>query len=502
MSRLLKFGIVGAVVAICVALAVLKSSFWQSFDQTGNGYGSKLACGAVFGAGRSLEHVLSAELTFPPVKYGREFTLDMDSRCVSVQGRWPFASPARKACFRSHRLGCHLIPLESKNSSYQLTNLDTEDWGESSLDNLDEDWPLGNLAAAKARVNLEALDRAVGTHFADTRLHARAFILIVDGQIVYEKYGDGCNSTTRLLGWSATKSLVNALIGLRVQEGALDLNTTLAALIPEWHGKPHLQSLTIKQALQMSDGLDIDEHYIPGGAVTDMLFVKESVKGFVDHSAKTARRPRGEGCFHYSSATTNLLCRALAGTFQSQSDALKYPTKALFAPLRAHSFRLEAGSDGGFLGSSFGWATARDWAKLGQFFLNGGKLSNDLATANGQMLPKDWVKFSTTPTPTSKGAYGAHFWLGGNNSLEGVDKERVAECDKVFPTRLDPPRDWLRTAFPQGTFLMHGFEEQCIAINPLRGIVLVRLGASKEVVLKWDKPAFYSAVFAAVGPAS
>jgi hypothetical protein len=70
-----------------------------------------------------------------------------------------------------------------------------------------------------------------------------------------------------------------------------------------------------------------------------------------------------------------------------------------------------------------------------------------------RMLPEGWVDFSKKPTPTSEGAYGAHFWLGGNNTAIGDDstegRERSKECDGIFPTRLDPDRNWLRHAFPQ-----------------------------------------------------
>ena len=146
------------------------------------------------------------------------------------------------------------------------------------------------------------------------------------------RYGDDCDENTRLLGWSASKSVVNALVGLRVQEGAMKLDTPLAATVDVWQEKgnqPHLQTATFEQALRMSDGLDGDEAYIPGGGVTDMLFVEGSVDKAIKHAVENGRRPRGEGCFHYSSTTTNIIAKALMATFDTLADALRYPTEAL-----------------------------------------------------------------------------------------------------------------------------------------------------------------------------
>jgi len=404
------------------------------------------------------------------------------------------------------------MPQDSSSAVYPLPPLSPE------ADTQAREWPLGDvqdasrLAAASARVDLPALRRAVDAHFDDTRLHARAFLLLVDGQVVFERYGDGCDAHTRLLGWSASKSVLNALVGLRVRDGALRLDSPLAASIAAWQAQgqplPLLQSLTVAQALRMQDGLDVDEAYGPGGAVTDMLFVGASVDKVLQHAAEKGRRPRGEGCFHYSSATTNVIAKALVGTFGTLAGALQYPTEALFRPLGARSFRLEASADGAFVGSSFAWATAQDWARLGLLYLYDGKwwddgaVSAEPALMTRRLLPQGWVAFSSQPTATSGGSYGAHFWLGGNNTAAGdgtaAGRQRSYECDGVYPTRLDPDRSWLRHAFPQDTFLMHGFEEQCVAVQRARGVVMVRLGASKEVVLRWDKVGFYQQVFSAV----
>lgn len=139
----------------------------------------------MLGAGRSLESVLRAELVFPPVKFGRTFTVDRKKGCVTVQAWWPEAAPAATAWYRSHRLGCLLLPHGSSSDSvYPLPPMSPEE------DTQAREWPLGDTfeatrhAAAAARVDLPALQLAVDAHFADTKLYARAFLLLVDSQIV------------------------------------------------------------------------------------------------------------------------------------------------------------------------------------------------------------------------------------------------------------------------------------------------------------------------------
>ena len=516
MASMILWSVLGVVLSI---LCLIKLPIFAAFDKIGNGYGSKLACGAVFGAGRTLESVLDAELTFPPAKYGRSFDVDNEKRCITVQGKWPFASPAATSCYHSHRLGCFLLPRNGED--YELPDAPVEDLDEllsKTNPKLNFEWPLGNsehskrTVSSKTKVNLPALQKIADEHFGNTELHARALLLTIDGEVVFEKYGDDCDANTRLLGWSATKSLLNALLGARIHDTEqISLDTSIATLLPEWNDMPHLTSLTIRQALRMQDGLDVDESYFPGSSITEMLFINGTVDGIIE-KAKGGRRPRGENCFHYSSATTNILCKALAASFSSIADNLAHVV-SLFNAISTSSFRLEHDVSGNCVGSSFGYATARDWARLGLLYMydgmwwEQGESHADPAKRTKRIFPEGWVDFTKSPTKTSRGQYGAHFWLGGNNTAAGDDavlaKHREKDCDVIFPTRLEPRRDWMYN-IPQNTFFMHGFEEQMIAINQgdegtsQSSFVLVRLGATKEKVVNWNKDKFYSDVFGTI----
>ena len=186
-------------------------------------------------------------------------------------------------------------------------------------------------------------------------------------------------------------------------------------------------------------------------------------------------------------------------------------TTNFFKDLGVDTFRLETDVNGNCLGSSFGWATARDWARLGLLYMYDGfwwdieTIIPDSHDRTKQILPDGWVDFTKTPVKTSNGVYGAQFWLGGNNTALLDDdtisaRHREKECDEIFPTRLSPSRDWMKH-LPNGSFFMHGFEEQAVIIHqgePKTGkpsFVLVRLGATKEKVLKWDKSKFYRDIF-------
>jgi CubicO group peptidase (beta-lactamase class C family) len=257
--------------------------------------------------------------------------------------------------------------------------------------------------------------------------------------------------------------------------------------LKEWANDPR-STLTLREMLRMSDGLDFDEIYHPAKDAPTMLFTTPHTSDIV--FARHLRVHRGqERCFSYSSATTNILCRFMRENLKS--DYLSFPERALFRPLGMRQAVLETDAGGTFVGSSFGWASARDWARFGQLYANDG-MWPDGQGAMYRLLPDGWVNFSSTPAPSSDNVYGAHFWLGGR--LAETERTQVEHCNKLYPTRSDPPRDWVRKAFPSGTFFAHGFEEQVVAIVPSKDTVLIRFGSTKEVVLQWQKPEFYAAI--------
>jgi CubicO group peptidase (beta-lactamase class C family) len=375
----------------------------------------------------------------------------------------------------------------------------------------------------------------VSAHFADTRLHTRAFLVVKDGALVYERYGDGFGPSTPQLGWSMTKSITSTLLGMRHKEvGALGTGdpvrvdewddhkaaaaaaavatsqATTATAVESTTGPPPSPVLTIGHALRMADGMDFDEAYEPGWSTTAMLFTEAAaVTGIMP--VPVHRSPPGQ-CWQYSSLASNVLQRTLKGSFATVAEYLAYPEAALFGPIGIEGAAMETDPTNTFVGSSFSYMPARDWAKLGLLWLSDGvwpspptgtgaaAAPGNPSVAGTRLLPEGWMTFATTPTPTSNGVYGAQFWLGGNARMEEGSPE-VAACDALFPRRAKAPgHGWKRDAFPRGTFLAHGFEDQMVAMVPSKGVILVRLGATKEVVIDWAeaKVALYRGVLAAI----
>lgn len=121
--------------------------------------------------------------------------------------------------------------------------------------------------------------------------------------------------------------------------------------------------------------------------------------------------------WNYSSGTSNLLSGILRDQFGSRQEYLDYPYKALIDKIGMHSMLLEVDMEGNYVGSSYGWATTRDWAKFGTLYLNSGNWNGE------QLFSPKWVDYITKPTAHSKGVYGAHFWLNAGGKFPDVPRD-------------------------------------------------------------------------------
>jgi CubicO group peptidase (beta-lactamase class C family) len=200
----------------------------------------------------------------------------------------------------------------------------------------------------------------------------------------------------------------------------------------------------------MSSGLDFDEDSInPRGGVLFMLLRAPDVPAYAAMSPLAAAPGTR---WRYSSATTNVITGAMR---RVMGDAfLAFPRRALFDPIGMHSAVLETDAHGNFIGSSFMWATARDWARLGQLYLDDG------VWEGARILPAGWVTYSRTPAPAAPDRrYGAHFWL------------KIADAYR----RASPS-----FALSADVFHAVGHEGQFVTIVPSRRLVVVRLGLTRK----------------------
>ncbi|HSB58760.1 MAG TPA: serine hydrolase, partial [Methyloceanibacter sp.] len=333
--------------------------------------------------------------------------------------------------------------------------------------NQDALWPEGervDLEAIPAGVNRAALDAGMKAACAEPdpkqpRRRTRALVVAYDGRIVAECYGSGFDANTPLLGWSMAKTATNTLIGLRVQDGKLA--TTNRELLSEWKGDARSE-ITLEELLRMTSGLDFKEDYGATGDAGKMLFV-ESDKSAYAAAKKPLAHPPGT-YWDYSSGTTNVLARVLRRTFADDDDQgyLRYPRERLFEPLGMSSAVFEPDAAGIFVGSSFLYASARDWARLGLLYLRDGVWQGK------RLLPEGWVPYTVTPVrEASNERYGAQVWLK-------LDQGPASN----LPDLGEPP-------FPEDAYYMLGHDGQTVAIVPSRDLVIVRLGLTRDDC-SWD----------------
>ena len=266
-----------------------------------------------------------------------------------------------------------------------------------------------------------------------------ALLAVQGGDVVLERYGPDTSADTTLISWSTAKSVTQALLGIAIRDGYIDADLDLPAPVPEWQRADDARrAITIRHLLTMTSGLQFVEDYVDADIshCIDMLFGA----GQHDVAAYAAGLPLEHEpgtVWSYSSGTTNILARMI-GDAVGGPDAMKvFVHAALFDPLGMTSADPRFDDAGTFIGSSFLYATARDFARFGELYLAGGR----------DVLPGGWVEAARTPVPIvpddEPSGYGAHWWLW-----------------REFP----------------GTFAAHGYEGQYIVVAPDRDLVLVRLG--------------------------
>lgn len=294
----------------------------------------------------------------------------------------------------------------------------------------------------------------------------RALLILHGGRIAAERYSGDITADTPLLGWSMAKSVMNALAAILVREGKWSLDMPLP--IAAWGGTGDARGgITLDHALRMSTGVAFDEETtftLPD--VVTMLMAEPDMAAFaIDKPLEAAPGTR----WQYSSGTSVILAQAMREAFARHEDYAAFPRHALFEPLGMTSAVLETDARGTFVGSSLMYATARDWARLGLLYLQDG------VWGGVRILPEGWVQYTRTPAPAdSLGRYGAHFWL------------RIPEGYSASGAPL--PADAFHAAGHQGQF---------VSIVPSRGVVVVRLGATRHDGA-WDQAAFVSDVLAAL----
>ncbi len=388
-------------------------------------------CSSVFLAHRSVEFTDTYDNNFDPVHLAED-QVDMKQKTASAS---LFGLKERKAIYREG-LGSVLVDDDFDEKASVLTPNRTKT-------NTGLAYPYGSLQQKDTifeTIDYNKIHKTVSSIFDEEGEYiqkTRAVLVIYKDQIIAEKYIEGLTNDSRLLGWSMTKSILSTVYGVLQKQGKIVLKDK--APIAEWQNDDR-KEITINNLLQMNSGLEWDEDYGSISDVTRMLYLDTDMTRSQIHK-KAIHKPNEH--WYYSSGTSNLLSGILRKKLGNDQEYLDFPYREFIDKIGMHSMLIEADMAGNYVGSSYAWATVRDWAKFGLLYLHKGNWNGT------RIFNEDWVDYVTTPSPTSDGDYGGHFWLNAGG---------------FYP---DAPRDM---------FSANGFQGQRVFIIPSKDLVIVRFG--------------------------
>ncbi|MEO0484950.1 MAG: serine hydrolase [Pseudomonadota bacterium] len=388
-------------------------------------YAAKIVCTNVFWADRDAQDVLEVDVQAPGHPLLRFVSASVDPERGQVQTRI-FGLFAPATAQMRPGLGCANVQGEPPATAAGIST-------EIALPPAEALWPDGQAVTPLRNAALDAVlnDPALlGPGY-------RGVVIVKDGRILAERYGAGFDEATPLLGWSMTKTVTAALIGTLVQSDKLALEAPLTGSFPAWAADGRAE-ITLSDMLSMTSGLAWNEGYGSVSDVTRMLYLEGDMAGF---AASLPLEAAPGASFAYSSGTSTMLARVWQDAVGESS--LSYPQRALFEPLGMASAVMEADANDTFVGSSYMYATARDWARFGMMLARGGQWDGE------QIVPEAFVARMAAPVGPSDGRYTqGQMWREAGRDQAPIE-------DGV----------WMR-----------GHDGQFVGVFPDRDLVIVRLG--------------------------
>ncbi len=393
------------------------------------GYSAKNMNSSVFLAGRTLAFTDSTDNNFSPINLASD-VVDVAKKSASSS---VFGLLSRTAIYREG-VGSVVITNDFD------TSLKVPVPKRAKPDNITA-YPFGNADqkdSILSTIYYNKLNKTVENLFTNNT-QTRAVLVLYKNQIIAEKYAKGFTKNSRILGWSMTKSIMSTVFGIMQTQGKI--NVLDKAPVAAWKNDER-KEITFNDLLHMNSGLEWDENYNEISDVTKMLFLEK------DMTKIQAEKPlvgKPNESWNYSSGTSNLISGLIRSQFNSHQEYLDYWYREFIDKIGMNSMVIETDMTGNYVGSSYAWATPRDWAKFGLLYLNKGNW-------NGQQLfDATWVDYITTPTNGSKGTYGGHFWLNAEGQFPDV---------------------------PKNMFFADGYQGQFVFVFPDQDLVLVRMGLS------------------------
>ena len=465
--------ILGFVVILCAAIAYAGYRNREYAEQLpiGSAFKAKTLCAAVFVSGREPGVVEQEDIGFSTLFKLFKAKIDRSEKSVTcpVLGVGLF----EKKAIYVDKLGAVLLSGFPEESIRQWRPVMPDP---KPADFKATPWPMGDRmpdGPPSVNIDMAKLKTAVDKLFIEAdpkkRLYTRALLVVYDGRLIVERYGSRISQEMPLLSWSMAKSVTNALIGILVRKHKISLRAP--APVPEWQSTDDQRhAITVDQLLRMSSGLEWVEAYAeqPVSDVNIMLFLKPDMGAYAASKPLSAQP---DTVWKYSSGTANILCRMIRDVLGSREEYWAFPRRELFNKIGMRSAVWGTDASGTFIGSSYLYATARDYARFGLLFLNDGVWQGQ------RILSEGWVDYTTTPTPAApKGQYGAHFWLNRGKTSDPANRR--------YPQ------------LPQDTFFAMGYQGQTIAIILSHKLVIVRLGMTYDD--NWGMETFIKSVLSAI----
>ncbi|MGJ4927794.1 serine hydrolase domain-containing protein [Bradyrhizobium sp. HKCCYLS2038] len=305
------------------------------------------------------------------------------------------------------------------------------------------DFPEGAAVEPGDAALKAALDHAFEEPAAPPFRRTKAVVVVKDGRLIAERYAPSIGVDTPLIGFSMTKSVTNALLGILTRQGKISPSNP--APVAEWReaGDPR-HDITIEQLMRMTSGLALDETN-SGFDASSQMDIHRDMAAFAVHAPLLA--PPGQR-WAYSSATTQILARIIRDAAGGPEQAIELAWRELFNPLGMRSATLQYDGTGTMQGHANMLASARDWAKFGLLYLGDGVVGGT------RILPEGWVAMSATATLDTD--YGAGLWTNRSQHVHALGRARAG--------------------IPADAFFAFGLLGQRLVIMPSQRLVVVRLG--------------------------
>ncbi len=401
---------------------------------------SKTLCSGVFVSGLDPDSLYAEAVKPNPGQtlLAKRLRYQVDRTARQVTATWAGGFESR-AVYRD-AFGCVLVhgetPPDAVPSKYPATALARPRAAERPAP-LEVQPPSPELEAA--------LDRAFAEPAQPPYRRVKAIAILHDGKLVAERYAPGYGADTPILGYSLAKSVTNALIGILVRQKKLTVDQR--APVPEWdEPSDPRHGITIDQLLRMTSGLALEESDSGFDPVSRMLFLEPDMAGY---AARAHLKAAPGTKWEYTSGNYLILSRIIRDAVGGRAqDVVEFARKELFEPLGISTATVEFDTSGTPVGSIYVLASARDWARFGELYLNDG-------VVNGRrILPEGWVNYSAAPTLDTD--YGAGFWT--NRGAHGDAEARI------------------HAGMPEDAFYGSGSLGQRVVIMPSEKLVIVRLG--------------------------